>query len=101
HRQQRVVELRRAIVAKTHHPALAFGMEAVAQERDQNLHPREVLHPASMRDAIVRQRYRSQHGMQRRRLELVSQWPVDRLRLEKMVGVDGLRRSGEAVDAVR
>ena len=39
--------------------------------------------------------------MNRRRLELESHRAVERQRVEKMIGIDRLRRAGEAVDALR
>ena len=39
--------------------------------------------------------------MERRRLELVADRAIERQRIEEVVGVDRLRRAGEAVDAFR
>ena len=58
------------------------------------------MHPLRVSLADARQRRARQNWMQRRNLELVTDWTVQGKRVEKMVRVDRLRCPGKTVDAL-
>ena len=95
---ERVVEHRRAVVAKTDRAAGRLLMEAIAHQGQQAVRVRELLQHLGLLRAMAGQRRRHDDRVQRRGFELVADRAVDRLSLQEVVGVDGLRCAVPAFD---
>src|SRR3546814_8682134 len=88
-----VVEYRLATVVDQHAATSAVVMEAVTQQRDQDLHVGQLRHVISQCLAECAHDTTRQHRLQRRHFQLVADIAV--VRPQEMIGVNGLRRSEE------
>ena len=93
---ERIVEQRRAVGTQRDDAARAFGVKAVSQERDDDLHVCEIAHPVRVCRAVTGKRDRGKHGVDGRDFELVAD-RSGQIGPEEVIGIDRLRRTGEAV----
>ncbi len=98
--RDRIVEHRRAGAGQRDGAAHGLGMEAVAQQRQHALQVGELAHHVRMAGAETGHGGRQQQRMQRRRLQLVADGPVDGVRVQEMVRVHRLRRARIAIHAL-
>ena len=97
---ERIVEQGRAVAAQAHAPPWRLLVKAIAQQRQQGLRPRKVLHRTGHAGTEAGQRDRGQHRVQRRRFEFVADGAVDGVDAEEVVAVYRLRRTMPAFDGL-
>ena len=95
---QRVVQHCGAIAAQLDLAARRFVVKAVAQQRQQGVVVGKRAEQVMLSLAKTRHGGSKDQRMQRRRLQLVAHGAVDRLGLQKVVGIDRLRRAAPGLD---